>query len=144
MSKNGRARWRDPVIPVEWYDDPDHVEIRPDGSIRRVEIAVLKWPDIQRMRQGYVCAYCFEPQETPFPDVCSCKPCSFPMAARQTEFMAANYRGNHRTGPDPAAEEDQRARVQELRDRENRENAEMAGWRNTGTILVPQGIVSAP
>ncbi len=53
--------------------------------------------DIERMRQGYVCIRCHEPQSVPFPEVCeSRRPdgvawCSFPCRAEQAQEFALQF-----------------------------------------------------
>ena len=55
-----------------------------------------------RIRAGYVCARCFEVQETPFPTQCYL--CKFPMADKQSEYVAKAYEGSVRVGPQTNAD----------------------------------------
>ena len=53
--------------------------------------------DIERMRQGYVCIRCHEPQSVPFPETCESRLpdgqlwCSFPIREKQAEEFALTF-----------------------------------------------------
>lgn len=134
MARNGLG-WREPVYPVDWWIDPDHKLVTADGRIRDVTVFQLKPSDIERIKAGYVCCECFNQHERPLPE--RCEVCKFPMRERQAEQFARNYRGNIRNGGDAAPDEDQIARVQEIREREL---LGASGLRKQGRILVPRGI----
>lgn len=138
MSQGG-TRWNEPVRPLRWVRDIDHVLTWPDGRTQRIEMPVFRWSDIQRMRQGYVCANCFEPQEQAFPEKCSVAQCGFPMRERQSEFLARNYRENVRTGEDPPSAQEQMERAQMVWERDMQE-AGLAVSPRQSSILVPRGI----
>jgi hypothetical protein len=63
-----------------------------------VEMA-LAAEDVERIRQGYVCIRCLEPQSVPFPEICESRLpngarwCNFPIKEKQLEEFAAMYHG---------------------------------------------------
>lgn len=60
--------------------------------------------DVERIRQGYVCIRCLEPQSVPFPEICESKLpngmawCRFPIKEKQMEEFAAMYHGEVKLG----------------------------------------------
>lgn len=69
--------------------------------------------DVERIRQGYVCIRCLEPQETPFPEVCGftapdgvTKLCNFPIREKQLAEFAVMYKGTVDVGSGLAEEID--------------------------------------
>ncbi len=130
-----RERWRDPCKPNDWWVDTEHVQITHDGRIQQMTVFQFSTKNMNRIRQGYVCAHCFDPKEQAFPERCST--CGFPMRAEQSAYIAKMYRGNVRDGGEAAAEEDQRARIDEAR---QRWALEAEGLTMKGSILVPRGI----
>jgi hypothetical protein len=64
-------RWSKPANTLDCVEG-DAVIVMPGEKNREmVDVKVSVDEDTyERMRQGYICANCFEPQETPFPEVC--------------------------------------------------------------------------
>lgn len=60
--------------------------------------------DVERIRQGYVCIRCLEPQSVPFPPICeSVLPngqrwCNFPIRDKQMEEFAIMFKGTVKLG----------------------------------------------
>ncbi len=106
-----------PVIPLGIEPNPDAVIINSRGEVRQDYRIILSDEDVGRMRAGYVCAKCMEPQKKPFPDQCAI--CKFPMSDRQAEFLAKAYQGSVRVGPTSSLE-DELAALEEMQKREDR------------------------
>jgi hypothetical protein len=134
-----RHRWNEPCIPTDNWLDPDHVQITRDGRVMQITCFQFSNRNMRRIRQGHVCAKCWNPQETPFPEHCAIGWCRFPMRTEQAAYLARMYRDNVMDGGDAAAEEDQRARISEAREKWA---LEAAGLTRKGSILVPRGIDS--
>lgn len=121
-----------PVIPLAVEHDEGYVEIRSDGSVRRAARIILEPDDVGRMRDGYVCAKCWEPHPTPFPE--KCRLCGFHMSDRQGEYLAKAYKGTERVGPSTSLE-DELALLEEVEERMKREE-----WGvSAPQIVVPRG-----
>lgn len=84
-------RWRQWTAPLLIEEAPVATSLwRAD---RRLVEPLITWPIevIERMRAGYQCINCLEPQEQAWPESCSL--CGFPMRTRQAEFFAREYAG---------------------------------------------------
>jgi hypothetical protein len=122
-----------PVIPLAVEHDEGYVEIRTDGTVRRAARVILEPDDVGRMQAGYVCAKCWEPHATPFPE--KCRLCGFHMSDRQSEFLAKAYQGNERVGPSTSLE-DELALLDEVEERMKRQE-----WgASAPQIVVPKGL----
>lgn len=64
------ARWRKPVDVIDMAESEALIQM-PSGEIMGDIVATVSDETLARMRAGYVCANCFEPFETPFPEVCN-------------------------------------------------------------------------
>lgn len=95
---------RSPVRIVSTEIDTENYVVNRDGEIRRDVLVTVDEEDMGRIRSGYVCAKCYEPQEKSFPE--NCWVCKFPMRDRQSEFVAKGYRGNVRVGPTTSLEDE--------------------------------------
>lgn len=92
-------RWRKPATVLEietsrqrtqtWVGDPR-------GEMEDYDLT-LDEESTERVRLGYLCIDCLEPQETPFPEACSL--CGYPMRSQQAEHFARTYRGIEVVGP---------------------------------------------
>jgi|SRR5579884_310407 len=98
-------RWREWTPPVEIIDQPDEVIVEGDQVSRSYNV---KWPAeaVARIRFGYQCLKCMEPQETPFPRECANPICRYPMRARQADDFALEFQGEEQFVGD--AERDRR------------------------------------
>lgn len=121
---------RRPVIPLGVEEDQSHSLILRNGEERSAFNVTLSPEDVGRIKAGYVCARCFETQDSPFPT--ECWVCGFPMAERQSEFIAKAYQGEQRMGPSTSME-DELAALDEIEERQLRESRP-----SVPTILVPK------
>jgi hypothetical protein len=94
VSRNG------PVQILDAVPAPDTIVRLADGREFVDVTMALHAEDVERIRTGYVCIRCLEPQETPFPEVCgSTLPdgetrwCNFPMRERQAAEFEQMYKG---------------------------------------------------
>jgi hypothetical protein len=85
-------RWRRWTEPVEIVDQPDEIIVEGDVASRSYNV---KWPQemISRIRLGYVCLKCYEPQEVAFPNECANPICAYPMGIRQTRDFELEFQG---------------------------------------------------
>lgn len=127
-------RWRKPVIAVAVDEDPEHVIITQDGRTRRSINITVSPEDMERIRQGYVCAWCYSVHETPFPE--NCRACRQQMREKQPEFVAVSYRGEVRLPPVHDHDEEQAYVDEWLEARE----LERKGYSKQGQIIVPRGL----
>lgn len=98
---------RDPRAPVKIIGvetDDEYYVVNQNGEVRRDCRVIIDEFDMGRIRAGYVCAKCYEVQDSAFPK--ECWVCKFPMADRQAEFVAKGYRGNVRVGPSTTLEDE--------------------------------------
>ena len=89
-------RWRKPLIPIAVEQDSDEVEW--DGNAWRPKVRYTYSEEgIERLRLGYCCLVCKEPQQLPFPDNCSL--CGYAMKERQGKDFDTEYQGTKWVGP---------------------------------------------
>lgn len=118
-------RWRKPVIPKAVETDAD--EFYWDGHDWRKQVDVTLDPeDYERLKQGYVCVNCLEPNETPFPEACSL--CGFAMRLKQKAVLEFEFRGEKKLGPSTSLS-DEKERLSEW--------GEKQIWTPGGSIIVP-------
>jgi hypothetical protein len=110
----------EPVIVSGATDvDLDAYTRMPDGRLMQRTVFGLTAEQVGRIREGYICLKCLEAYDAPFPDRCTV--CGFPMAERQAEEFAKDFRGNIRFGPSTTLDEEyQIAEEQIQRDAYNR------------------------
>ena len=101
MSRNGPVQ----ILDAAPGDSNTTVSFGDDRVMLDVNIA-LQEEDVERIRTGYVCIRCLEPQSEPFPKVCeSVLPdghtrwCNFPMREKQLEEFAIMFKGTVDIGP---------------------------------------------
>lgn len=120
------------ILAVE--DDPDHVVVTSTGEVRRSPMIYLDEESVGRIRAGYVCAKCFEPQTESFPEKCYL--CKFPMKDKQAEYVGRNYKGTVRIGSATSMEQEY-AIMDEWAEREAFKKDRMPG---KPSIWVPKSI----
>ena len=81
---------------IEAKDDPTLLT-RETGSVRNNVLLTLHPEDVERVRLGFVCIKCLEPQREAFPEKCSL--CNFPIRAEQSDYFRRFYEGETRVGP---------------------------------------------
>lgn len=78
-----------------WYDEPT-------GRIQKNVSLTMQPEVVAAIRAGEVCLRCLEPQDEPFPDICTSPPemgCSYPIRERQIVDAAMEIQGNKHLGP---------------------------------------------
>lgn len=122
--------WRDPVIPlaVEQSGTRGHF----DQGAKRF-LADVDWTlserDWDRIREGYVCLNCMEPQEQPFPERCSL--CRYGMREHQQRHLNEQFEGEKHIGPSTTLQWE----LDRLDDETDRR-----WWRKHRSIYVPPGV----
>lgn len=96
-------RWRQPVIPVAVESTATEYSWHIDGWRKNVDWTLTP-EDYARLKAGYVCLNCMEPQETPFPEKCSL--CQFEMREKQAKLVEFEYRGEKHLGPSTSLQEE--------------------------------------
>lgn len=99
MRRNGPVQILD-AVPAD-----HNTTVRlPDGREFLDANIALHEEDVERIRTGYVCIRCLEPQTQPFPEVCeSALPngqrwCGFPIREKQMSEFVAMYKGTVKIG----------------------------------------------
>lgn len=82
-----RRKWNQP-----FYDeDPNCIEVFPDGTVRRGIRATYCDEDVEMFQQGYKCVNCEEVLDSAFPE--SCFLCGFPVKEKQIEVFGQVFDG---------------------------------------------------
>lgn len=99
MSRNGPVT----ILDTQPSDTLTTVSFGDDRVMADVDIA-LPDTDIERIRQGYVCIRCLEPQPEPFPAICESRLpsgerwCNFPIREMQAAEFAIMFKGTVKIG----------------------------------------------
>lgn len=120
--------WRKPVRILGIEPSEDVVAIG-DQLYQEEEVILQDSADYERMRQGYVCAQCFEPFETPFPPVCGV--CGFLVHAEQAQYLGRQFKGKTWVGSRESID-DELSALAEKNDRK--------AFRPQSSILLPRGV----
>lgn len=100
-----RRSWRDGVRMEAVIEDP--VQIVQVGGRWMNDVKVALAPEqVERIRQGYVCIECLEPQETPFPEQCSAFWCKYPIRDKQPAEFQERFAGEVKAGASTTLRED--------------------------------------
>lgn len=78
-----------------WYDEPT-------GRIQKNVTATFQPEVVAAIKAGEICLRCLEPQDEPFPDICTSPPemgCSYPIRDRQIMDVAMEFEGDRHLGP---------------------------------------------
>lgn len=62
-------RWSKPARILD-VEEAENLVQMPSGEIMQDVMVSVDDETLERMKQGYICKNCLEPQETPFPEVC--------------------------------------------------------------------------
>jgi len=81
-------RWKKPATILDCVEGDTLVSMPSGDLMIQANIAVDE-ETIVRMKQGYICMNCLEPQERPFPQMCSL--CRYTMRERQLLDLANKY-----------------------------------------------------
>ena len=100
------SRWKEPAVPYA-VERTSGLLKEIGGTLRQDFYAVLSARDIERLRQGYLCLNCLEPQERPFPDRCPLLGCGYEMKRYQSVDFSKEFdpSGRH-IGPSTTMEEE--------------------------------------
>lgn len=80
----------------------DYIVRFPDGRVMRDMEVALERDTYLQLRQGYMCANCYEPLDAPFPEVCSLPGCGFKVKDDQVRFLEERFGGERWIGPSKA------------------------------------------
>ena len=103
--KKKRFSWRDGVKLEAVFEDPAEIVHVGGRWMNDVKVAVAP-EQVERIRQGYVCIRCLEPQETPMPKECSAFWCRFPMRDEQLREYKERFQGDIQAGGSTTLRED--------------------------------------
>lgn len=84
-----------PAKIISAENDPARLVLE-DGRIRHDVLLTVDAETLERMSQGWICAYCTEPLARAFPQECNF--CRFPVADQQTDYLTRRYVGEVRIG----------------------------------------------
>jgi hypothetical protein len=74
----------------------------PDGRIYRDGDVSVTEDEFRRMYQGYMCANCYEPFTSPYPEVCTLPGCGFRVKDEQRARLDEQFGGEKWLGPSPS------------------------------------------
>jgi hypothetical protein len=99
-------RWRKkPGIRAVEHDPQNYVIL--DEGRRTLDARVtIDAETFERMREGRVCAKCYEPQGEAFPEICAMPGCGFPIRRSQLDQLEADYQGTQWLGPRQSLEDE--------------------------------------
>ena len=122
-------------VRLTMIEDEGHVIYYEDGRPPQDswEAALSDKNDFGRMRDGYICARCFEDLDTAFPD--ECPVCHFPMRDDQARFIAERFVGERWVGPTTTLEEEA-AIMLEMREKKIRDET-----RNSDILIAKPQII---
>jgi hypothetical protein len=120
------SRNAEPVTILDAVPSSDATTVRLADGREFIDVNMaMPDTDVERIRQGYVCIRCLEPQSKPFPEVCESKLpngerwCNFPMREKQAGEFAAMYKGTVKLGSSIDVA-DEIARLNEINEYEER------------------------
>ena len=128
-------RWRKWTPPVEIVDDPHEIIVEGDQESRAYN---TKWPVevVDKIRHGYQCLKCWEPQSEPFPAECGNPVCRYPMRKQQALDFELEFRGEEQYVSDSQRDWEDLERLAEKSERE--------GFKTGSSIAVPSGHKRSP
>lgn len=139
-------RWRRWTPPVEIADDPNEVIVEDDRMSRSYNV---KWPAevVEKIRHGYQCLKCMEPQQAPFPAKCGNPICEYPMAARQARDFELEFNGEEQFVGDAERDWQDLERLAEESERRRFTPGSSISMpsskRSTGGVILPGGVDAA-
>ena len=90
-------RWRRWEPPALIEDSLTDVVVEEGRLSRAADVTWSKEVIDGRIKAGYQCLKCCEPQETPFPEACSL--CGYPMKSQQSFDFLKEFQGDKWLGP---------------------------------------------
>lgn len=88
-------RWRKPAEVIDIENVHQGIWL-PNGRIQGAVQLTLGAETIERLRLGYMCAKCFEPFETAWPE--NCNVCGAPIRSEQADYFAKEFGGEVEIG----------------------------------------------
>lgn len=130
--KKAADRWREPVEIVSIESDTGTVRFGNDDRLQRDYEVIVTEESYERVRQGYMCAQCYEPFERPFPD--SCGVCGFRVKDQQPKQLADTYLGETWVGSKQTIHDE----LEELAEKNNRLKREKQA--GSSQIVLPYNV----
>lgn len=131
--KRAADRWREPVEIVSIESDASRtVRFGNDERQQRDYEVIVTEDSFERMRQGYMCAQCYEPFAQPFPEQCNV--CRFEVANKQLHQLEETYIGETWVGSKQTIHDE----LEELA--EKNERAKRFKQVGPSQILIPNNI----
>lgn len=130
--KKAVDRWREPVEIVSIESDTGTVRFGQDDRLQRDYEVIVTEGSFERMRQGYMCAQCYEPFEHPWPDQCNV--CRFEVATKQLQQLEETYIGETWIGSKQTIDDE----LEELAEKNDR--AKRFKQVGPSQILIPNNI----
>lgn len=94
-------RWEPPALVEDSLTDI----VVEDGEKSRALDITWSQDVLNKIKAGYQCLKCMEPQPEPFPEVCGNPMCSYPMRKLQAEDYEHEFQGDKWVGPTTSLEE---------------------------------------
>lgn len=136
-------RWRQWTAPIDIVDDPAEVIVE-DGVMSRS--FNVKWPveTVDKIRHGYQCLKCMEPQPAPFPAKCGNPFCEYPMRAQQAHDFELEFNGTEQFVGDAQRDWEELERLAEQSERKRHQSgssiAVPSGQTTQGGVVLPAGV----
>ena len=92
-----------PLTNAVVEDDFTWVLVAPEGAYREVDVSVSE-DQYRQMWNGYMCAYCYEPWSSPWPEKCTVPGCWSGEVSEQKQraYLDERYGGEKWLGPSKA------------------------------------------
>ena len=136
-------RWRRFEAPAVIEDSMTDIVIE-DGQASRA--ADVTWGDgaMKKIKQGYQCLKCWEPQPEPFPVECGNPLCRYPMRALQADDFEKEFEGEKWVGPRTSLEDELATLEEKSARRTHRPGSSIAipgsVNRSRGGVILPPGV----
>lgn len=136
-------RWRQWIPPVDVVDDPAEIIVEDDLKSRSFNV---KWPVevVEKIRAGYQCLKCMEPQPTPFPAKCGNPFCEYPMRAHQGADFELEFNGTEQFVGDSQRDWEELERLAERSERKAHKPGSSisvpSGGTTQGGVVLPAGV----
>lgn len=130
MSDFVKERWRKPVKPVAVELDLTKVEYVAGRWVHPLNTTITP-EDFERVREGYVCLDCWEPQPVPYPDKCRLCGCRMSPPDYWHERIENEFEGWKHVGPSTTIEQE----LDRLDD-----YAERKFWTPGSQVYIPPGV----
>lgn len=136
-------RWRRFTPPAAVDDSMTDIVVEEGVKSRAVDVT---WaPDaIEKIKAGYQCLKCWEPQPEPFPVECGNPLCRYPMRAAQAHDFELEFQGEKWIGPTTSLEDELESLEERSARRTHRRGSSIAVPsevnRSKGGVILPPGV----